>query len=113
MLGDAPVHGLHHLQHPAVEAHGADTYGIPERSPVTALTRCHAHGRNARDEQKRQAFGGLGTGLACSARATATRLWAAASPVECVQSFSVLETYSSSPGPGPLFQYVQAWPGIV
>lgn len=49
-------------------------------------------------------LGGFGIGEALSARAVRKSTWAIASPVECVQSRSSEVRYSSSPGPGPLFQ---------
>ena len=56
--------------------------------------------------------GGFGIGFAASAAATATRFEAIARPVladqSCLWSVSVYD----GPGPGPMFQYVQAWPGI-
>ena len=66
----------------------------------------------AGDDDAHQLAGG-GIGLACSARATASRFCAAVLPVVIDHSRSSVVSHSSSPGPGPLFQNVQACAGIV
>jgi hypothetical protein len=48
-----------------------------------------------------------------SVRATVSRFCAAARPVDSDESWPSSVSSNSSPGPGPLFQFVQAWPGIV
>ena len=58
-------------------------------------------------------LGGADMGWAASARATVTRLAAAALPVVIDHSCPSSVSRYEGPGPGPLFQYVHAAPGMV